>query len=150
MNDGEAAEAAERCLYLPHKHCDADDEIERVLRQIADGDSLVEVMEDQVVSAGFLKELLRRDFEKSRETSKHYIDSAKQPSPRPKSKMGHPKRGADGRILRDASGRVIWETDEEVKKVPANVRADGVIDTTKSIMGNPVRQADGSIKWVVK
>jgi hypothetical protein len=31
-----------------------------------------------------------------------------------------------------------------------NITADGRIDTTKSIMGNPVRQADGSIKWVVK
>jgi cell division septum initiation protein DivIVA len=32
----------------------------------------------------------------------------------------------------------------------SNVMADGRIDLTKSIMGNPVRQADGSIKWVVK
>ena len=35
-------------------------------------------------------------------------------------------------------------------KLPLNMTADGKIDPTKSVMGNPVRQADGSIKWVVK
>jgi hypothetical protein len=31
-----------------------------------------------------------------------------------------------------------------------NVNAAGQIDTTKSIMGNPKRKADGSFEWVVK
>lgn len=31
-----------------------------------------------------------------------------------------------------------------------NITTDGRIDTTKSLMGLPVRQADGSFKWVVK
>jgi len=33
--------------------------------------------------------------------------------------------------------------------LPKNVMADGRIDPTKSIMGQPQRQADGSIKWIV-
>lgn len=33
--------------------------------------------------------------------------------------------------------------------LPKNMTADGKIDPTKSVMGQPVRQADGSIKWVV-
>jgi len=62
----------------------------------------------------FLGELsqrfLAKDFEKSRETTKHYIDSTKQLATGPKSRMGSPRRGADGQILRDANGRVIWDT----------------------------------------
>jgi uncharacterized coiled-coil protein SlyX len=29
-----------------------------------------------------------------------------------------------------------------------NITADGRVDPTKSIMGSPVRQADGSVKWI--
>ena len=163
----------------------------------------------------FLGELSQRfaakDLEKSRETTKHYIDGGGQPARAPNiSKMGNPKRGADGRVLRDARGQVIWDTSGEGQFNPTdvnlrnakensgqdcghcvfyrsqdsacqivggsvaanlicdkftakptleqrvlriqqgNMRADGKIDLTKSIMGNPVRNPDGSVSWVAK
>jgi hypothetical protein len=160
----------------------------------------------------FLNKLSRdfaaKFFEKSRETTKHYIDSTARLNV---SKMGNPRKGADGRPVRDRRGLVIWDTSGEqqfnptdvnlrnaveksgqdcghcvfyryqdgacqivggsvaanltcdkftakptleqrvlsVQQGAANMRADGKIDLTKSIMGNPVRQADGSVKWVV-
>jgi hypothetical protein len=169
------------------------------------------VWKDQEFLNKLSHDFMARDLEKSRETTKHYIDSAKQPATGPKSLMGNPKRGADGQLVRDARGQVIWDTSTEqqfnptdvnlrnaveksgqdcghcvfyryqdgacqivggsvadnltcdkftakptleqrvlsVQQGAANMRADGKIDLTKSIMGNPVRQADGSIKWVV-
>jgi hypothetical protein len=145
---------------------------------------------------------------------KHYIDNAGQPARAPNiSKMGNPLRGADGQILRDGKGQVIWgDTSAEgqfnptdvnlrnakensgqdcghcifyrsqdsacqivggsvadnlicdkftakptleqrvlsVQRGLSNMRADGKIDPTKSIMGNPVRNPDGSVSWVAK
>jgi hypothetical protein len=154
------------------------------------------------------RDFTAKDFEKSRETTKHYIDSA------PKlnvSRMGNPLRGADGQLLRDGKGQVIWgDTSAEGQFNPTdvnlrnaqeksgqdcghcvfyrsegsacqvvggsvsdnlicdkftakptleqrvlriqqgNMRADTKIDVTKSIMGNPVRNPDGSVSWVAK
>jgi hypothetical protein len=159
------------------------------------------------------RDFMAKDFEKSRETTKHYIDSAKQPATGPKSRMGEPRRGADGQVLRDARGSIIWDegissgqfdpasahlrkaqqgslqncgqcayynqdktcqivtgpvsgdlTCDKFRAIPAKPvslvygaasrdsvqrsrTTDGRIDTTKSRMGNPKRNPDGSTTW---
>jgi len=64
------------------------------------------------------------------------------------------------RVIHDAISKVKKASDASVKNVrnaggalptlAPNITADGKIDPTKSIMGNPVKQADGSFKWVIK
>jgi len=60
----------------------------------------------------------------------------------------------DLRTMRQAIDHVKIEgTVKSVRKAGdverVNITADGKIDPSKSLMGNPVRQADGSFKWVV-
>jgi len=203
-------DAAEQCLQ-ENGFTDAD--FEEIRRQIdAEDRQAISITESPVWKDPQFVDKLARDFaakdlEKSRETTKHYVDSPGQPARAPNiSKMGNPKKGADGRVLRDARGLVIWDSPasaeqqqnrrlaEHLRNVHAsgelfpdncancssygsqanpcaivgaaiepntvicdkfkakqgtkNMRADGKIDPTKSIMGNPVRQADGSVKWV--
>jgi hypothetical protein len=155
-------ELADRCCDQPSRHCAADKEIEDALRQIDAEDAAAKSILESPVwkDPQFLTKLAREIPNKEavgQYVAKHYVDNAGQPARAPNiSKMGSPKRGADGRVLRDARGQVIWDTSAEqqfnpadVNRAPAraNVMADGHIDLTKSIMGNPVRQADGSIKW---
>jgi hypothetical protein len=129
-------EEGRRCL----QHCGADEELQEILREFdaeetqtkarqilrkfavdeamekarcrkAALDSIEDspVWKDPRVLTELSQRFMAKDLEKSRETTKHYIDSAKH-SLGPKSQMGQPKRGADGQVLRDANGRVIWDT----------------------------------------
>jgi hypothetical protein len=159
MNTDEmsAEELAEWCLSQPTTRCDADRELEEAMRQIDAEDRRAKSLDESPMwkepyFSQMERELAAADFEKSRQITKHYIDGAPQPVRAPdKSRMGHPKRGADGQILRDANGLPVWEADGDSNPTSssrANVTADGRIDPKKSIMGNPVRQPDGSVKWV--
>jgi len=205
MND---EDADEQCLQ-ENGFTDAD--LEEIQRQIDAEDAAAKSIAESPIwkDPQFVDKLAHafaaEDLEKSRETTKHYVDSPGQPARAPNvSKMGNPKRGADGRVLRDARGLVIWDSPAS-EEIPANriaaglrhsesneyncthcisyknqanpcpivgattaaatmvcdkfagkpssiknMRADGKIDPTKSIMGNPVRQTDGSVKWEVK
>jgi hypothetical protein len=149
------------------------------------------------------RDFIAKDFEKSRQTTRHYIDSAKPPATGPKSRMGNPRRGADGRVIWDiSSGQfdpasahlrkaqqgslqncgqcAYYNQDKTCQIVTGPVSADltcdkfgaipakpvslvygaasrdsvqrsrttdGRIDTTKSRMGNPKRNPDGSTTW---
>lgn len=222
LREGDAEETQENARRLLRKLA-VDEAMEKARQKRAASDSIAEspVWKDQ----GFLNKLsqdfVAEDLKKSREETKHYIDSAKQPArPSNISRMGNPKRGADGRLVRDARGEVIWDTRAESDRIaefdpasanlrkaqqgslkncgqcatynqdktcqivtgpvsadltcdkftaiPAkplslvvgaasrdsvqrkNVTADGKIDPTKSIMGNPVRNPDGSYSWAAK
>jgi hypothetical protein len=154
-------------------------------------------------------DFMAADFKKSRETTKHYIDSAKQPATGPKSKMGNPVRQADGSFkwVATTQSDAIAEFDpasahlhkaqqgslqncgqcanynqdktcqivtgpvsadltcDKFTGIPAkpvslmsgaasrnsvqrkNVTADGKLNPSISIMGNPKRNPDGSITW---
>jgi hypothetical protein len=59
------------------------------------------VWKDQEFLNKLSRDFMAEAFEKSRQTTRHYIDSAKQPATGPKSRMGIPRRGADGRVIWD-------------------------------------------------
>ncbi len=104
---------ADRCLRDHCGYTDAD--FEEILRQIdaenqkGKGMSIAEspVWKDQQFLDNLSRDFMARDFEKSRKSTKHYIDNAAQPART--LKMGNPKRGADGRVLRDGRGLAIWD-----------------------------------------
>jgi hypothetical protein len=72
-------------------------------------------------------DFMAADFEKSRQTTRHYIDGAKQPARGPKSRMGIPRRGADG--------RVIWDTSAESGGISAGQFAPTGVNLRKAQQG---------------
>ena len=210
--DGE--ETQEKARHLVRKFA-VDQEMEEARHKKAGLDSIAEssIWRDPKFLTELSRHFIAKDFEENRKITRHYIDNAGQPARAPNiSKMGNPKRGADGRVLRDARGEVIWDTSAEQQFNPTDVNlrnaqensgqdcghcifyrnqdgtcqivggliadnlicdkftakptleqralriqqgtktmtADGKIDTTKSIMGTPKRNADGSVEWIVK
>jgi hypothetical protein len=206
----EAEELASQCLS---RHTGDDAYFDEICRAIdaekASAKSIAEspVWKDpeflKLIAEGAAKSAEAKRFEKSREETRHYIDST---SPQPRranrtvdgkvdlsvSMMGYPKRGVDGLMTWDAPKvcpkcghpnnlnnpnnencpycGYYWEQNAGPTRLPLNTvragsasrdrvdgsidhsknrTADGRVDVRKSILGNPVRQADGSIKWVV-
>ena len=200
------------------RKCAVDQAMEKARQKRAALDSIAEspVWKSMQFVNKLSQVFLAKDLEKSRETTKHYIDSTKQPATHLKSRMGHPVRQADGSFIWDTSaasggisagqfdpasanlrkaqqgslqncgqcayynqdktcqivtGPVSGDlTCDKFSGIPAkpvslvygaasrdnvqrsrpNITADGKLDPRISIMGHPVRQADGSIKWVAK
>ena len=114
LREGDAEEVQEKARHLVRKIA-VDQAMEKARQKRAALDSIAEspVWKDPQFLNKLSQSFIAKDVEKSRETTKHYIDSAKQHSLRPKSWMGEPRRGADGRVLRDANDRVIWDTSAE-------------------------------------
>jgi hypothetical protein len=222
LREHDAEEAQTKARQLLRKFA-VDEVMEKARQKKATLDSIAEspVWKHPAFLRKLSHNFMAADLEKSRETTKHYIDSTGQPARAPCiSKMGNPKRGADGRLVRDARGEVIWDTSAQSDRIaevnptsahlrkaqqgslqncgqcasynqdktcqivtgpvasdltcdkftaiPAkplslvvgaasrdsvqrkNVMADGRIDLTKSVMGNPVRNPDGSWTWVAE
>jgi hypothetical protein len=94
-----------------HRKYAADEALEKARCRKSALDSIEDspVWKDPRVLTELSQRFMAKDFEKSRETTKHYIDHAGQPATGPKSRMGEPRRGADGQVLRDARGSIIWD-----------------------------------------
>jgi hypothetical protein len=139
-----------------HRKYAADEALKKARCRKAELDSISEspVWKDQEFLNKLSQTFMAEAFEKSRETTKHYIDSTKQPATGPKSLLGEPRRGADGQVLRDANGRVIWDTNTEqrvldVQRGVKSVTADGKINPNVSRMGQPKLGLDGQVTWEV-
>jgi hypothetical protein len=120
-----AEELAEWCLSQPRRRTRVDMEIDDAWRQIDAEEAQARSIAESPVwkDPQFLNYLQRALLEKSRETTKHYIDG-QSTRPRNISRMGNPKRGGDGRVLRDARGLVIWDTsaEQQSNSADANLR----------------------------
>jgi len=217
LRELDAEETQEKARHLVRKIA-VDQAMEKARQKRAALDSIAEspVWKDMQFVNKLSQSFIAKDLEKSRETTKHYIDSTKQPATRLKSRMGIPKRGADGRVTWDTSaesggisagqfdpasanlrkaqqgslqncGQCAYYNQDKtcqivtgpvssdltcdkftgipakplsivvgaasrdsVQRSRPNITADGKLDPRISIMGHPVRQADGSIKWVAK
>lgn len=211
LREGDAEEAQEKARQLLRKLA-VDEALEKAREKRAALDSIAEssVWKDPQFLNKLSHDFMAADLEKSRETTKHYIDSTKQLATGPKSRMGNPVRQADGSFkwetnaqsggisagqfapgsahLRKAeqgslkncgqcanynqdktcqivTGPVSADlTCDKFTAIPAkpvsaygtasrdsvrrkNVTADGKLDPSISIMGNPKRNRDGSFTW---
>ena len=157
LREGDALETQRKARHVLRKFA-VDEAMEKARQTKATLDSIESspALKDPEFWARFRREeAAKAELEKKKDQVKHYIDSAGQPARASNiSKMGNPKRGADGQVLRDVNGRVIWEPNAEqrVLNVQRNIKsvtADGKINPNKSMMGHPKLGLDGHVTWIV-
>jgi hypothetical protein len=87
-----------------HRKYAADEALEKARQRKAVSDSIESspVLKDLAFWECFRREeAAKEESEKNKERVKRYIDNAGQPATGPKSRMGVPRRGADGRVIWD-------------------------------------------------
>jgi hypothetical protein len=171
LREGDAQRTQRKARQILCKSA-MDRAMEKARQNKATLDSITEssVWKDPRFLAELSQRFLAKDFEKSRETTKHYIDSAHLRKAQQGSlqNCGQCAYHNQDNTCKVVTGPVSGDlTCDKFTGIPAkpvslvygaasrdslqrkNVTADGKLDPKKSLMGTPKLNADGSITWEV-